>query len=253
MRGLLLLLVILSSWGCDEYISRVPITEGPNSKISSTFLGKWVSIEKKGKFFEPSSKIEILEWGNKEYLLLGEDRFFKQSVPYKLWNSKINNVNYLNAYRVQQDKNDSIYLIFKYRMNGDSLEFTPLKLRDSLTARFDIKGNFKKYIEENQTEFDSFFEKKWGVFHRWENLSWNYINEGFIPDITEIKNRGNLVNKDSMLNEFANYYLLENTTYHFKFHRKSFFLENSQGDSFEIIKTNRLLHDVENDKWYAPK
>ncbi|MFT5748101.1 MAG: hypothetical protein ACI9XO_001417 [Paraglaciecola sp.] len=265
MKGLLLLLVVFWNWGCDEYISKYPISEVPDSEISSEFLGKWVSIEKDGKYLKTSKKIELLEWGDMEYLLLENEIGDKNTSPYKLWNSKINDVNYLNVYPLKQNKRDSIYFILKYRIRGDSLEYTPLKVLDSLglmsldslnlTAepRFDIKGNFKKYIEENQIEFDGFFKKEWTVFHRWENLDWKFINEGFIPDIISIKNDGDLVNKDSMLNEFANYYLLENTIYYFKLHRKSFFLKNSQGDTSEIIKTSRLLHDVENDKWYAPK
>lgn len=242
--------------GCDEYISKVPVTERPNSEISSELLGRWVSIGICNESYTicnyPMIKFELLEWGNMEYLLmLGDDRAVDSKIPYKLWNSKINKVNYLNLYPLQQEKRDSKYFILKYRIKNDLLEVKPLRLRNKLVERFDIKLDFKNYIEENQVEFDGFFDEGGPVFYRWENLNWKFINELHISNIISIRNDGKSVDKDSMLNEFDKYHLLESKPSKQDYEPSTPYLIESMGDTFKILKTNNTLYDIRDDNWYA--
>ncbi len=173
---------------CDLYKSQAPIS---NDKIGveEKALGRWVNCQKnKEGLLIPICELEILDWGEKEDLVIFStfDKTGKKEddiIPFKVWISPINDEDYVNAKMINNQNND--YYFYRYRLDENG-KLKMKYLKDSLTQKFESSLEFNDFIRNNKSDFHSYFNEDWIEYVKWDSLKWSIVNEHILGDISQL-------------------------------------------------------------------
>ena len=173
----ILLLLIISLCGCDDvyYYSSVPISNIKHSYIDSSLIGYWEHSGHEYGGFDIYMK--ILPINDKEliidYLLMGEELV----IPYEeMWytfighTTKIDTCYYYNLKNLDNalERNKNLYCFFTVTLEGDSLHTNFLNKDFEMEPK--SSREFKKYILNNQKEFNSLFVNEYSFTKLRNNL-----------------------------------------------------------------------------------
>ncbi|NOU61536.1 hypothetical protein [Marinifilum caeruleilacunae] len=169
MKNLLVALFsIIALASCSTYESEVPLGNPGDTELDDKFLGKWILSEEK-KTEEVSGHIEIIPFNRQEYLVqiieyADSTDYLESILNFRMFPSKIKKDIYYNLQMLGTDEKSS-FLIYKLKaISGNRYKLLYLA-KDHFEKQFNSTGEFRKYVESNQKEFNKTFMTE-GVLSR---------------------------------------------------------------------------------------
>ncbi len=188
MRNIFVLFLLVFLFAkCDFYRSKFPISEEVHAAISEELLGSWYFLDTIDNCILPRFQIEVLKFENEKYLLTEtyfKDKKIESAQHHKIWISKIEDKEYINAYLLDIN-NPDIFIFHKYRL-GKNGQLETTFLRDSFKLEFETQNDFYKYVKNNSEEFDSYFHTPWFPYQRLDSITWGLVNSLWKNEIVQV-------------------------------------------------------------------
>ncbi len=170
----------LVTWiSCNNYESKIPISDASGSRINVCLVGKWVGLEADETRLFPQFEINLQPFNNQEYVasfkvFSGKGKSIESVDLYKVFNSTINSKEYLNIQPIGARSKDFIF----YQIEADSQDSVSIRfLMDSLDVKFETSAEFSAYLAQGESQLDHQIWSKPLTFYRWHTLTWDRTNQ----------------------------------------------------------------------------
>lgn len=248
MNRLLSLIFLMCFSSCELYNSPFPISEKPSMALEEEFLGEWVICDEENKILEPKASIEIIDWGNLEYLVLV--KIFNHEndwvIPVKAWRSGTGFPSIVNLQQLSTNR-DTIFNFAGYfsRKKG---ELFITGLTKDFKHTFKTQQEFSDFYKTNSDEFQKSL-RTYLQLVRWNKLTFQIVNSSWVRKINLIEYSNEIVEKESFLPYLDSFHLIKNKGT-WKQTPKKFVAWLGVQDSVVILQNNQYIWDKTHDKWY---
>jgi hypothetical protein len=161
----LFLIATLFLCGCECYLSVVPLSESPSTKVDAKLLGSWVSIPNDYK--EKGSILLLQIFNANEYLVLWKEDGDEGLAMARGFSTKINTTNIMNVQLFESlEINKRKYVFIKYDFNEKGnlvVNVLSNKYQGLKGKEFKSSKDFNDFIQENISQkglFDKSIEFK---------------------------------------------------------------------------------------------
>lgn len=172
-------ILLFSLYGCIPYTSDYPITKKGAEKIEKNLIGEWNIKSELGIYKIFISRLSDMNWVGTYYRLYEKNNQITNLNTGYGFISKINNVGYLNVQLIFGDTlTKNKYVFFKYNIiSNDTIELFCLSGL-KFETKFNSSNEFEKFITVKQDSFNLFFEPV--------GFATREINNAIEPQITSL-------------------------------------------------------------------
>lgn len=133
--------------GC--YMSKLPLSESPSSKIDTRLIKSWRSIPKNNK----EKKILLVLWKFSEYEYLIAWKEQNDKILARGFMTKISDANIINLQDIKSlEQNERAYVFFKYNFNTKGNLVVSLLSEDYVNLKdkeFESSKEFREFVQKN--------------------------------------------------------------------------------------------------------
>ena len=166
--------------GCEAYYKTpYPISESGETPLNKNLLGHWVKINKvkeNDTLVLPHRELSFYQWDDHTFIV--QDKHIRSTEllytevakPWKIWNSIIDSIEYINCQYIGED---TVNFIYRLDLENEYLRIRYLK--DTIKFIPENCADLRNYIHQNQDSLYKFFTDAY-TFIRWEEVMWNDVN-----------------------------------------------------------------------------